>query len=68
MNRNPKKQPTPYTAQDFMPEEPKTPAERQADLQARINAAMFAVGGKQKETRSDGTIQRRRKPPHQTRA
>jgi len=43
--RDRKRKPQPFVPQDFMPEEPKTPAERQADLQARISAAMMTLGG-----------------------
>jgi hypothetical protein len=46
VNRDSKKRPRPFTAQDFMPAEPLTEAEQAAALQERISAAMMAFGGR----------------------
>lgn len=45
-NRDPKRRSQPYTPQDFMPDEPMTPAERAADVTARITSAMMSLGGR----------------------
>jgi hypothetical protein len=60
VNRDTKKRPEPFTPQDFMPAQPETPEERQAALQARINAAMMRLGGRARRP-DDPPRARRRK-------
>lgn len=43
--RDRKKRSKAYTPQDFMPEEPTTPAERARTLTERIGSAMMSLGG-----------------------
>lgn len=46
LQRDTKKRPQPFEPDDFMPAAPTTPEERQADLRARIDAAMAMFGGR----------------------